>query len=969
MTTKNPHSRILVIACVFFIGAKAHAVPPQYYVDFESGDLSQEVWREVWPDAANGGTAEVSIVSDFARAGDYSLRSYLAHGDVRSEVKQQYHVRADVGGEHWYGWSIYIPSDFGADGRFDIVTQWHDYHNNQPQWSKTGQAPTNININNNEDRLQMDLKYQDAVQSATHAYFPLGDYVKGAWNDLVMHVKWTHDPVEGFMKIWVNGVLRMDYNGPTYMDYGPGNGPYFKMGNYKGDGNWGGTSPRVFYFDEFRMGDEYASYEEVAPPTSSLLIHEPFDYPAGETIDTKFGGHGWTSPWTHIASFSGDAPHHASDVAQSHFPANDETYALLDGTHSWLSRSTSAYGDNEDGTTIWISVRAAYKDDKWTFFPLRLRDNGTDVFTIKSPSNTTYVVDLDDVGTTAGDISLGVGSPNDDNRHFVARIDFHTGNEDIHLFSFPTLPGTEPNIADALVSISNTDLQFDEIGFGYRWGWGSATVGIVDDLRVASDYAGLLEQTVQVSEIEPAYESFDYTVNSVLTDSSGGHNGSYGWGSEWLYQGSFSGDLPHHISNNAVTYFPYETGHYLKLDGIHSWAYRALKNRLGDDENGKTVWLAVYAGYKNWQWEFFPLRLQDSIYDVFTLFSDTNSPYSVDLDSLSSTGNAIDLQIGAAVDDYRAFLLRIDFKNGDDELHLFSYPELPASEPAISEALLSVYNRDIYFDGLGVGYAWAWGHVTKGIVDEIRMAATYDDLLQMAPIAGMQDVTIAHEGFDYTNGQPVSGRNGGFGWSGAWLDQASFSGDAPHHISSLPRNYLPVASGNYANLDGIHHWNYRLLTETLGDDEDGTTLWLRVHAAYKSWQWDFFPLRLRDASTDRLIIKSKSYEGYSIDFDSINTTDSDNALGVGGSLDDFRQFLIRIDLKPGNDDIHVFSYTDLPETEPGPGQAIFSAFDQNIQFDRVGFGYRWGWGTSTQGVVDDITIATSYEQILANSPY
>ncbi|MBE2204638.1 MAG: heparin lyase I family protein [Chthoniobacterales bacterium] len=120
-------------------------------------------------------------------------------------------------------------------------------------------------------------------------------YTKGRWHDFVVHVKWTHLPT-GFMKIWINGELKLDYAGPTYLDYGAGSaGPYFKMGNYKGTFTWKGTMPRVLYFDEYRMGNANPSYKEVSPGPNS---YESFDYATGAGLADANGGLGWAGSTT-----------------------------------------------------------------------------------------------------------------------------------------------------------------------------------------------------------------------------------------------------------------------------------------------------------------------------------------------------------------------------------------------------------------------------------------------------------------------------------------------------------------------------------------------------------------------------------------------------------------------------------------------------------------------------------------------
>jgi hypothetical protein len=57
---------------------------------------------------------------------------------------------------------------------------------------------------------------------------------------------------------------KLDYKGPSYWN-NEGNGPYFKMGLYKGDPNFKGPAPRTVFTDEYRLGNDKSSFEEVSP--------------------------------------------------------------------------------------------------------------------------------------------------------------------------------------------------------------------------------------------------------------------------------------------------------------------------------------------------------------------------------------------------------------------------------------------------------------------------------------------------------------------------------------------------------------------------------------------------------------------------------------------------------------------------------------------------------------------------------
>jgi hypothetical protein len=81
------------------------------------------------------------------------------------------------------------------------------------------------------------------------------------WIDVVMHVDWDG----GVVQVWLDGELEVDASG---VDYASGPGQYMKLGINR----WGGGpdgAPEdddwVIFYDSFRIGDEGATYEDVAP--------------------------------------------------------------------------------------------------------------------------------------------------------------------------------------------------------------------------------------------------------------------------------------------------------------------------------------------------------------------------------------------------------------------------------------------------------------------------------------------------------------------------------------------------------------------------------------------------------------------------------------------------------------------------------------------------------------------------------
>jgi len=61
-----------------------------------------------------------------------------------------------------------------------------------------------------------------------HFAAPIGPVVKNTWYDFVYNVRWSSGS-DGFIKGWVNGVLKLNYQGPTLYT---GQGCYLKLANY-----------------------------------------------------------------------------------------------------------------------------------------------------------------------------------------------------------------------------------------------------------------------------------------------------------------------------------------------------------------------------------------------------------------------------------------------------------------------------------------------------------------------------------------------------------------------------------------------------------------------------------------------------------------------------------------------------------------------------------------------------------------
>lgn len=465
--------------------------------DFETGDLSrlEAIELDGLPPAPGvPPTASVTVSADFARRGRYSMKAFINKTDKRAEGVSQ--LRGTVGGVNWYGWSVYVPDNQHGDGKFDIISQFHDWHTAQPAWAVDGTAPTNLTLGE-DNMLRFSLKYQGPVDPETgnpttvHQVFNLAPCTVGTWHDFVVNAKWTHLS-DGFLKVWLNGDLLVDYTGPTYMNYGAGKGPYFKMGDYKGTYNWSGTGPRYFYMDEFRMGGADSSYDEVNPAQVAPTVYEGFNYAPG-SIAGLDGGAGWLSGW----SQSGGAGQH-------HVISGGFTYADLvstgnrfriydtDGNLQTVTRSLAGTAGEIPGT-YWISFLAkkiaSGRESYIKFGDLHFAAVGS-YWQVKT-EGTAYAT-----LTGAGTQSLHL---------IVARVDAGAVNDTVRVWVDPVLSAGEPSTGSALVTLTDTAFNFNTVTIQYGPLGKSTQSGEWDEIRIGRDFASVSRSTVDLGTAADGY--------------------------------------------------------------------------------------------------------------------------------------------------------------------------------------------------------------------------------------------------------------------------------------------------------------------------------------------------------------------------------------------------------------------------------------------------------------------------------
>lgn len=200
------------------------------------------------------------------RGGKQAFRHWVNRCGERSELRMK---KTTIGQTYWYGWSMYIPSDWqDTNEGFDIFSQWATYPTPRNGKFTCGANGSYMVRNGKNVVFKFQHKGDSAdIQCDRYTLATISN-IRGKWVDFVMQVKWTGDK-DGFLKLWMKTgntsyTQKVDYQGRTFWN-DEGEGPFFKMGEYKGDPNFKGPAPRYLYTDEHRLGDSNSSFEEVAP--------------------------------------------------------------------------------------------------------------------------------------------------------------------------------------------------------------------------------------------------------------------------------------------------------------------------------------------------------------------------------------------------------------------------------------------------------------------------------------------------------------------------------------------------------------------------------------------------------------------------------------------------------------------------------------------------------------------------------
>lgn len=197
-------------------------------------------------------THGITIAKDKFYSGSQSARFELRDTDpeVQSGTRAEIVFPEANNLNRWYSFAIYFPRDgYAKDDADEVISQWHQGGGKTPALCL---------------RTRNDILYLRVMG----VWKSLGTIAKDTWQAYVIHVKHSSGST-GLVEIWLDGKLIFTHKGANmYRVTGDIKNPNWKLGIYKS--TWNGTAKtnsklRVLYFDDIKMGNENATYEEMAP--------------------------------------------------------------------------------------------------------------------------------------------------------------------------------------------------------------------------------------------------------------------------------------------------------------------------------------------------------------------------------------------------------------------------------------------------------------------------------------------------------------------------------------------------------------------------------------------------------------------------------------------------------------------------------------------------------------------------------
>ena len=147
----------------------------------------------------------------------------------------------------WFKFSIFIPEDtvFYHPIKYSL---WQIH-------SRKGPVNFQVSVNGRKEIVWSDHINNDWGYGTTNYKILDTSDVKGKWNDFIVHMQFKKNPNKGFVKVYANGELKVNYTGKTENSLSRAN--YMKFGIYKTyvSRYKGQRSAETVFYDAVGIGD------------------------------------------------------------------------------------------------------------------------------------------------------------------------------------------------------------------------------------------------------------------------------------------------------------------------------------------------------------------------------------------------------------------------------------------------------------------------------------------------------------------------------------------------------------------------------------------------------------------------------------------------------------------------------------------------------------------------------------------
>ncbi|MDO9552898.1 polysaccharide lyase [Rhodonellum sp.] len=232
-----------------------------YDENFEGSNPLSFTWKQLAESYSFGTVTNPAFQG--SKAGKFELRygdKVVTNSGVRAEVL----FPAQNNRERWYSFAVNFPADgFQKDNDTEIISQWHQ--------ETLGSPSASLNVKN--DRLILIVGNVQNVGSSKKDNIDLGPVPKNSWNEFVFHYVHSNGS-DGLIEVWQNGKKILTRKGGNIY---PGALPKWKIGVYKW--TWASkktdVSKRVLYYDNVRMGNENATFNDMSSSGTTATAPAP----------------------------------------------------------------------------------------------------------------------------------------------------------------------------------------------------------------------------------------------------------------------------------------------------------------------------------------------------------------------------------------------------------------------------------------------------------------------------------------------------------------------------------------------------------------------------------------------------------------------------------------------------------------------------------------------------------------------